>query len=150
MLESITAVAWAFSTVSAIANSEPGKKFIEGIIGTVAEKITGAGLTKVEQLRKAIVEKLQSNPAAVEAVAKVEAFGTEDDLRDVAAHLDMVTRKDPTFAQQVQSLLQEIHQTIVQVDDDSTMTQKNYGGTNYQTKTGPYNTNFLGGEHHHH
>jgi hypothetical protein len=124
MIESITAVAWAFSTVSAIANSEPGKKFIEGMIGTVAEKITGAGLTKVEQLRKAIVQKLQGNPAAVEAVAKVDAFGTEDDLRDVANYLDMAVRKDTAFSQEVQKLVQEI-QTLVQVQDDSHMTQIN-------------------------
>ncbi len=29
------------------------------------------------------------------------------------------------------------------------MNQTNYGGTNYQTNTGPNNTNFFGGEHHH-
>jgi hypothetical protein len=29
MIESLTAVAWAFSTVGEIAQSEPGKKFIE-------------------------------------------------------------------------------------------------------------------------
>ncbi len=33
MLESLAAVAWAFSTVGAVAQSEPGKKFIEATIG---------------------------------------------------------------------------------------------------------------------
>jgi hypothetical protein len=134
MIESITAVAWAFSTVGAIAQSEQGKKFIEATIGKVAEKMTEAGIKKIGDLRAAIVAKLQGNPAAVEALAKVEAFGTEDDLRDVAAHLDMAARKDVAFGQQVQSLVQEI-QTLVQIQDDSHMTQINRGNAKgWQTK----------------
>ncbi len=38
----------------------------------------------------------------------------------------------------------------MQIEDSSSMNQINYGGTNYQLKTGPENTNFFGGEHHHH
>jgi Tfp pilus tip-associated adhesin PilY1 len=117
MIESLTAVAWAFSTVKAIAQSEPGKKFIESTIGKVAEKMTEAGIKKIGELRAAIVAKLQGNPAAVEALAKAEASGSEDDLRDVAAHLDMLQRKDPAFAKQIQSLVQEIRSCVVQGDD---------------------------------
>jgi hypothetical protein len=116
MIESLTAVAWAFSTVGAIAQSEPGKKFIEATIGKVAEKMTEAGIKKIGELRAAIVAKLQGNPAAVEALAKAEAFGSEDDLKDVANYLDMAARKDTAFAQQVQSMVQEI-KTLVQFDD---------------------------------
>jgi dihydroneopterin aldolase len=116
MIESLAAVAWAFSTVKAIAQSEPGKKFIESTIGKVAEKMTEAGIKKIGELRGAIVAKLQGNPAAVEALAKAEAFGAEDDLRDVANYLDMAARKDAVFGQQVQSLVQEI-KTLVQFDD---------------------------------
>jgi dihydroneopterin aldolase len=116
MIESITAVAWAFSTVGAIAQSEQGKKFIEATIEKVAEKMTEAGMKKIGDLRAAIVQKLQGNLAAVEAVAKVEAFGAEDDLRDVANYLDMVQRKDQVFAQDVEKWVQEI-QTLVQFDD---------------------------------
>jgi hypothetical protein len=116
MIESLTAVAWAFSTVGAIAQSEPGKKFIEATIGKVAEKMTEAGIKKIGELRAAIVAKLQGNPAAVEALAKAEAFGAEDDLKDVANYLDMAARKDMAFAEQVKVLVQEI-QTLVQFDD---------------------------------
>ncbi len=134
MIESLTAVAWAFSTVKAIAQSEPGKKFIESTIGKVAEKMTEVGIKKIGELRGAIVAKLQGNPAAVEALAKAETFGSEDDLRDVANYLDMAARKDAAFAQQVQSLVQEI-QTLVQIQDDSHMTQINRDNARgWQTK----------------
>jgi hypothetical protein len=134
MIESLTAVAWAFSTVGAIAQSEPGKKFIEATIGKVAEKMTEAGIKKIGELRGAIVAKLQRNPAAVEALAKAEAFGSEDDLKDVANYLDMAARKDTAFAQQVQNLVQEI-QTLVQIQDDSHMTQINRDNAKgWQTK----------------
>jgi hypothetical protein len=134
MIESITAVAWAFSTVGAIAQSDQGKKFIEATIGKVAEKMTEAGIKKIGDLRGAIVAKLQGNPAAVEALAKVEAFGAEDDLRDVASYLDMAQRKDAEFGKEVQKLVQEI-QTLVQVQDDSHMTQINRDNSkNWQTK----------------
>jgi hypothetical protein len=123
-MEPIIAVAWAFSTVSAIANSDPGKKFIEGMIGTLAEKITGEGLTKVEHLRKVIVLKLQGNPAAVEALAKVETCGTEDDFLNVANYLDMAARKDAAFDWQVQSLVREIRTCVAQGND--AIMQNNY------------------------
>jgi hypothetical protein len=124
MIESLTAVAWAFSTVGAIAQSEPGKKFIEATIGKVAEKMTEAGIKKIGELRGAIVQKLQGDPAAKAALDKAEASGAENDLRDVAAHLDMLQRQDTAFAQQVQSLVQEIRSCVVQGDD--AMVQNNY------------------------
>ncbi len=132
MVESLTAVAWAFSTVQAIAQSEPGKKFIEATIGKVAEKLTEAGIKKIAELRQAIGQKLQGNPAAVEALAKAEASGSEDDLRDVANYLEMAVRKDAAFAQQVQSLVQEI-QTLVQIDGvNARNVQQVFGGTGQQ------------------
>lgn len=132
MIETMTAVAWAFSTVSAIANSEPGKKFIEGTIGKVAEKVTEAGIEKIGALRRLIVEKLGGNPAAKEALEKAEA-GSVDDLKDVASYLDIAMRKDEAFANQVQSLIQNIKSCVVQGDD--AMVQNNYDQSRgYQIK----------------
>lgn len=134
MIEPLTAVAWAFSTVKAIAQTEQGKKFIESTIGKTAEKMTEAGLQKIGELRQTIVAKLKGNQAVEEALKKAEAFGTEDDLRDVANYLDMAARKDDTFANQVQSLVQEI-KTLVQIQDDSQMTQINRDNSKgWQTK----------------
>jgi hypothetical protein len=132
MIDPVMAVAWAFSTVGTIAQSEQGKKFIESTIGKTAEKMTEAGIKKIDELRRAIVAKLKGNPAAEEALKKVEAFGAEDDLRDVASYLDMVARKDDAFAQQVQSLVQEI-KTLVQFDDvNAKNAQQIFGGTGQQ------------------
>jgi len=39
--------------------------------------------------------------------------------------------------------------TLEQIQDNSSMNQTNYGGTNYQAKTGDKNTNFFGGTHDH-
>lgn len=134
MIEPLTAVAWAFSTVKAIAQTEQGKKFIESTIGKTAEKMTEAGLQKIGELRQTIVTKLKGNSAAEEALKKAETFGTEDDLRDVASYLDMAARKDDTFSKQVQRLVQEI-KTLVQIQDDSHMTQINQDNSKgWQTK----------------
>jgi hypothetical protein len=132
MIDPLMAVAWAFSTVGTIAQSEQGKKFIESTIGKTAEKLTEAGFKKVDELRLAIVAKLKGNPAAEEALKKAEAFGSEDDLRDVASFLDMAVRKDTAFGQQVQSLVQEIR-TLVQFDDvNAQNVQQIFGGQGLQ------------------
>jgi hypothetical protein len=120
MIESLTAVAWAFSTVGAIAQSEPGKKFIEATIGKVAEKMTEAGIKKIGELRGAIVAKLQGNPAAVEALAKAEASGSKDDFQVVANYLN----EDQVFVQYIQSMVQEIRSCVVQGND--AMVQNNH------------------------
>ncbi len=125
MIEYLNAVAWAFSTVKAIAQTEQGKKFIESTIGKTAEKMTEAGLQKIGELRQALSTKLKGNPAAEEALKKAEAFGTEDDLRDVANYVDMAARKDDAFAKKVQNLVQEINACIVQGND--AMVLNNYG-----------------------
>jgi hypothetical protein len=133
MIEALTAVAWAFSTVKAVAQTEQGKKFIESVIGKLGEKLVAEPVAeKIGGLRRAIVAKLQGNPAAVEALAKAEAFGSEDDLKDVANYLDMVARKDGAFAEQMKGMVQEI-QTLVQFDDvNAQNVQQIFGGQGLQ------------------
>jgi dihydroneopterin aldolase len=115
MIDALAAVTWAFSVGTTIANSEPGKKFIEGTIGKVAEMVTEAGVAKINDLRQWIIEKLQGNSAAQEAIAQAEA-GSIDDLKDVASYLEMAARKDAGLAQELTQRVQEI-QTFVQFDD---------------------------------
>ncbi len=116
IIEPLTAVAWAFSTVKTIAQTEQGKKFIDSTIGKTAEKMTEAGLQKIGELRAAIVQKLQGNPVAKAALEKAQVSGSQEDFEDVADYLKIEARKDAAFAQQVQSLVQEI-KTLVQFDD---------------------------------
>ena len=132
MVDPLTAAAWAFSTLKAVANSEPGKKFVEGVIGKVAEDFTEESVKKIRKLRDAIVEKLRGNPEAVKALKQVNETGSEAALRDVAGHLDNAM-KDEAFQQQVQQLTQEIHQTLVQFDDvNARNVQQVLGGTGQQ------------------
>ena len=112
MVEPLTIVAFAYAGVKAVANSETGKKFIEGMIGKVAENFTEESLKKIGQLRQAIVRKLGGNPEARQALKQVDETGSEEAMRDVADYLNMAMRKDKTFARQVRQLTQEIQQTV--------------------------------------
>lgn len=128
------------------------KAFLESSAGKAAEEMTGAAVQamgeKLTALRKAIWAKLKGNETAAASIkALAKSKGTETDLQKVESCLQLAMLEDETFATKVRQLAHEI--TLIQVDDDSTMNQVNYGGTNYQTKTGPNNTNFFGGSHQH-
>ena len=128
------------------------KAFLESSAGKAAEELTGAATKaageKLNALRKKIWQKLRGNPTAEASMkALAEKRGTEADLQKVESLLQLAMLDDEAFATEVRQLAQEI--TLLQIDDDSTMTQVNYGGTTYQTKTGPNHTNFFGGTHQH-
>nr|WP_322721691.1 hypothetical protein [Nostoc sp. ChiQUE02]MDZ8234798.1 hypothetical protein [Nostoc sp. ChiQUE02] len=114
---------------------------------TTIEKFTEAALVKMDELRKKIWEKLQGKSQRVdEALVKVEQ-GDRAALDTVAKYLDVAMEDYPEFAAEIQMLAHEI--TLQQIQDNSSMNQYNYGGTNYQVKTGVDNTNFFGGTHNH-
>jgi hypothetical protein len=126
--------------------------FLESSAGKAAEEMTGAAVKaageKLNALRKKIWQKLKCNPTAEASIkALEEKRGTQADLQKVDSLLQIAMVDDQNFATEVRQLAHEI--TLLKIDDDSTMTQVNYGGTNYQTKTGPNNTNFFGGTHQH-
>jgi hypothetical protein len=138
-------------TASAIATLA-FQAFLTSSAGKAAQEMTGAATKaageKLNALRKTIWQKLRGTPSAEAAIkALAEKRGDEADLQKVEGYLQVAMAEDPQFASQIQQLAQEIN--LLLVDDDSTMTQVNYSGTNYQTKTGPNNTNFFGGSHHH-
>jgi len=126
------------------------QKFLEAGAGKVAEKFTEAAIGKMDELRKLIWSKLIGrDPDLRQAAQAIEKSGriTPEQMDKITAHLQIAMKKEPQFAQQVQTLAHEI--TLMQIEDNSSMTQTNYGGTNYQVKTGIDNTNFFGGTHHH-
>ncbi len=51
--------------------------------------------------------------------------------------------EDIQFASEIRMIAHEI--MLEQVEDNRSMVQINYSGTNYQTQTGKDNTNFFGG-----
>jgi hypothetical protein len=132
-------------TTSAIATLA-FQEFIKSGAGELAKKFTAEAIAKMGQLRELIWNRLTGkHPAAEQALEQAQA-GKQAGIDTVATLLG-VEMLDQEFAGQVQAIAQEI--TLLQIEDNSSMSQINYGGTNYQTKTGPNNTNFFGGEHQH-
>jgi hypothetical protein len=131
-------------------------KFYEGVgtkLGKAAvEKLPGSVKEKIQQLGQLVwgrcLAKTKDADKA-ERLLNAAAAGSEAARANLATGVNQVLEVEPALKSQVEAIATEILQTIVQIDDDSTMTQNNHGGTNYQTKTGPNNTNFFGGEHHH-
>jgi hypothetical protein len=103
------------------------------------EKFTEGALTKMDELRQTIWNKLRGNPRAENALTAVEQ-GNKDELQRLAVYLQDAMDDDPQFANEVRALAQEIHAGKLQ--DNRQMTQSNYdnargwqtkvdGGTNY-------------------
>ncbi|MDB9372791.1 hypothetical protein [Nodularia sphaerocarpa] len=116
-------------------------KFFESSVGKLGEKFTETGVKKIGDLYTMIRQKLSGNTAANNALAEVEK-GKEDALHRVAVYLLDEMQADPDFAQDVKKIADEIN--IHRVEDNSSQTQNNYGGQNYQTKTGDRNNNTFG------
>jgi hypothetical protein len=132
-------------TVSVIAELA-FKKFLETAAGEAAKRFTETALSKMDDLRKKIVGRLQGIPAAQSAIEKLESkAGTSADIETVADYLKIVMREDPQFGDELKVLAQEIHAGKLQ--DNSQMTQNIYdsgmgvmgkaeqGGTLYQAQT---------------
>jgi len=122
------------------------QKFVESGAGELAKKFTEVGIQKMDALRQAIWERLRGKHQQAEVLLKKAETGDKQAIDFVGKLLEMEMR-DPGFATQVRTIAHEI--TLNQIQDNSSMNQTNYGGTNYQTKTGDKNTNFFGGTHNH-
>ena len=126
-------------------------KFYEGVSSKLGEKVVEKALAPIEALGKFVwgrCVKLAKDPKKATEVLQAAADGSEAAKQSIGAGVDRIL-SDAVVEQDVRKLAAELHQTIVQIDDDSLMIQQNSGGTNYMTKTGPNNTNFFGGEHRH-
>lgn len=126
------------------------QKFVEAGAGELAKQFTQDAIKKMDDLRKLVWSKLihrdpdlRPTAQAIEQNHKV----TPEQLEEITAHLQIAMKKEPQFAQQVQTIAHEI--TLMRIEDNSSMNQINYGGTNYQVKTAVDNTNFFGGTHNH-
>jgi hypothetical protein len=108
-------------------------------------------LNKIDALRQKIWHKLRGIPEAKELNATVEKGEkvTEQQLNLLVPYLEAAMKEDAGFAAEIRQLAIEINQEIN--NDFGQITQVNRdSSTGYQTKTGPNNTNFFGGQHHHH
>ena len=122
-------------------------KAIESGAGEAAKKLTEATIAKMNDLRKKIWAKLRGKSLNIdEALDKAEQ-GDRAAVDTVAKYLDVAMVDYPDFATEIRAIAHEI--TVEQHQDNSSMNQTNYGGTNYQTKAGDNSTNFFGGSHNH-
>ena len=103
MAEPVTAI-----TASALATLA-FQKFIESGAGELAKKFTGAAISKMDELRQKIWDKLRGkSPRVDEALLKAEQ-GDRAALATIARNLDVVMDENPDFAREVQAIAQEIN-----------------------------------------
>jgi CHAT domain-containing protein len=103
MTEPVTAI-----TASALATLA-FQKFIESGAGELAKKFTGAAISKMDELRQKIWDKLRGkSPRVDEALAQVEQ-GDRAALATIARNLDVVMEENPAFAREVQAIAQQIN-----------------------------------------
>lgn len=118
----------AFAFVSHFVQTEPGKKFIESIVGKLGEKTVEAGLHQIGELKRKITEKLSGNDKAQKAVAAAET-GDPQALRSLAAHLQLEMDDDEPFATEIKQLAEQ----IINIGENKGQNiQNNYGGQNLQ------------------
>lgn len=119
-------------TATVIANLA-FKKFVESGAGKLAEKFTEAALSKMDELRQKLLEKLRGKSEKVDgALMKVEQ-GDSSALTTIAKNLDVVMDENPEFAAEVQAIAQEIN--AGKLVDQSHMTQNNSDNAKgWQTK----------------
>ena len=122
-------------------------KFYEGIGSELSKKAVEKLPEKVKQLGNLIWEKCLRGKPGTEQLLQKAADGSAADQQKLADYLHTVLDKDASLKAEAQKLADEIHVEVTH--DSSSMIQNNYGGTNYQTKTGANNTNFFGGNHSH-
>lgn len=119
-------------------------KFFESSVGKLGEKFTETALTKMDELRQKILDKLRGNSRAIGAVAAIEK-GSEEDLQRLAIYLEDEMKDDAEFAAEIRAIAHEIN--INRVEDNSSQTQYISGGKGYQTKMGDNNKNQFGDTH---
>ncbi len=121
-------------TASAIA-SLAFQKFLESGAGELGKKFTTEAIAKMDILLKRIWSKLSGKPRIEEVQATLDKTAkiTPEQVNQIAAYLQVAMDEDPTFAQDLQVLAQEIN--AGKLIDQSTMTQNNYDNAKgWQTK----------------
>lgn len=118
----------ALAFLGHFAQSEPGKKFIESIVGKLGEKTLEAGLKKADELKAIVVKRLRCNAAAEQAIAAAEN-GDEKALQTVGAYLNVAMLEDEPFAAQVRQIAAQ----IINIDKiEGRNIQNVYGGQGLQ------------------
>jgi hypothetical protein len=124
MMEIITLAA-----AQSIAKIVPDK-FVEGGAGELGKKLTEPVAEKVMALGQTVWQRIRGNSPAV-AVLEGAAQEKPEDIQKLTKYLHSLWKDEQSeFAAEVKKLADEIHFELTQIEDNSTMTQINYGGKN--------------------
>jgi len=122
------------------------RKFIESGAGELTKKFTEGAIVKMDALRQKIWDKMRGKPSAEAAITSIEQ-GSTAELDRLVAYIQVAMDDDPQFANEIWLMAQQINAGRIQ--DNSSMTQNNYGSSiGYQTKI-EGGTAFMGGTYHH-
>ena len=124
-------------------------KFYEGVGSKLGEKAIDAASAPIQKLSETVWSHCFKGNDKAKPILEAAGKGSPKALAKVEEFLNKQLEKE-AIAQEIKPLAQQLQQVLIQIDDDSQMVQNNFGdGPVYMTKTGPNNTNFLGGTHHH-
>jgi hypothetical protein len=109
-----------------------------------AEKFTEAALTKIDMLRKNIVEKLKGYTGAETALLEAEK-GSKTDLETVVAYLHILMHQQPKFAEEIQAIAKEIQAGQKQAGSKTQINRDN--ATGFLIEVNDQGTVFAGTNH---
>lgn len=104
-------------------------EFIKSSAGETAKHLTGAALSKANELRKKILDQFKNdqNSEAEKAIASVQGNGSLEASRRLATYLETEMIARPDFAQSLQRLVQQIYNIQSQNNIDLNQQNNNYG-----------------------
>ncbi len=108
------------------------KKVLDTSAGELTKQFTQTAIAKMDELCKAIWQKLRGNPNAEKTLQEIEG-GSESNLKQLVECLEEAMKNDSEFASQLQTLAQQINAGKLQ--DNSSTTQINRDNAKgWQTK----------------
>lgn len=114
---------------AAVISALAFQKFVEGVGSETGKKFADKAFGLIDQLRKKIVGKFKGNRTVETAIVKA-GEGDSESIETIGDYLKIAMREAPEFAQELQTLAQEINQCVIQ--DSHAPIQVNYGNQNKQ------------------
>lgn len=114
---------------AAVISALAFQKFVEGVGSETGKKFADKAFGLIDQLRQKIVARFKGQKT-VEAAIEKAGDGDRESIEAIGDYLKIAMREAPEFAQELQTLAQEINQCVIQ--DSHAPTMVNYGNQNKQ------------------
>jgi len=122
------------STAAALALAKLAfDEFVKSGAGELGKKLTDSAEKSLMALGRAVWQRIRGKARPTAALAGAEK-GDEKAQQQLKKFLKSEWQSDLEFAEEVRKLADDLHFELTQIEDNSSMTQNNYGGTNYQNK----------------